>query len=323
MLGFTIDTIKLFLSWEKLEQFDFSIFKEKLRNFKVEKKYRDGIYFWRKVGFYKNFHISYYEGEGIYLTGSISNFYAEKKSLLKYTELKKAVNQLGKEINLNLHNARLYRIDLALNIITDKPVEQYSRFLFCDLSRFKRLEQDNGVLFKTSEKVFSIYNKSLELENKGILLKNILRLEFRLVGGVSDFFGIKEIKISNIYDVNIFLKLLNGFQTIYNNIEKARIPKDFTELQSVTPKILSQFLQMSSVVKELGGQDAMYRLIDQFALEKKISTANIKSRCRKLIKDLSNNKSITKTHPLTEEILGKINDEIEKLIKSTNTLSIL
>lgn len=312
MLGFTIDSIKLFIGWEELYEYDFSTLKEKLRSVRSKKKYnknRTDSTIWIS-GFYKNFKISYSEDYGIYISGSISNFYKGYKSLLKYSELKTAIEKLGSELELYLNDSRLYRIDLALNIQTDKPIKQYSHYLFSDLSKFKRLEQHKGVLFTTTSKSFSIYNKSLELKDKrDINIPNILRFEFRLLKGVSKFFRIKKMKISDLYNPNIFLKLLYGFQGTYDRIEKARVLKDFSEIEYITPTILKKWREASSLIQ----QAEMYRLIEQADLEGKFKTRNDKSRCRKDIKNLSYNEFITEPHPLALEISEKINLEIEKL----------
>lgn len=325
MIGFTIDSIKLFLSWEELYGFDFQSLEEKFTKIKKRKKYyrNSSQYTVWTEGFYKNFKISYSEEQGIYLSGSISNFYKGYKALLKYSELKQAVEKLGSELGLYLHDARLYRIDIPVTIQTDKPVEQYSRYLFSDLSRFRRLEQHKGVLFKTVNIEFFIYNKSLQLwDKKGIRIPNALRLELRLLKNVSDYFGIKEMKISDLYHINTFLKLLNGFQDLYDRIEKLRVPKDYSELESITPKIQSRWLKLNNAIENYGGVAGMYRQIEQADLEKKFKNPNDKSRCRKDIRGLFNNELITKPHPLTLEISEKIHLEIRKLKSDiTNTKS--
>ncbi|WP_143884249.1 hypothetical protein [Chryseobacterium binzhouense] len=315
MLGFTIDSIKLFVSWEQLEKFDYETFKKKLKKVKNYKKYyrdKNGYMAWTK-GTYRNFHINFSKSKGIYLAGSISNYYKDYSSLLSYFELKQAIEKLGLELDLCLNDARIYRIDLALNIQTDNPIEQYSHYLFGDLSKFKRLEQDKGVLFKTTSKSFCIYNKSLQLkQKKGIDCRDVLRLEFRLLKGVSKFFGVEKMKTSNLYNTEIFLKLLYGFQDVYNRIEKKRIPKDFSDLEYINPKILSSWMKIKNVVSEFGGESEFYRMIEQADLEGKFKNANDKSRCRKVIRDLSNNDLTTKPHPFISEISEKIDLEIEK-----------
>ena len=318
MLGFTIDSIKLFIDWEELSGFDFNAFKEKLKNIKIKKKYHENTsnYAVWTEGFFKNFKVNYSEGQGIYLSGSISNYYKGYSALLEYPELKIAVEKLGSELALFLHNAKLYRVDIALNIQTDKPVKQYSHYLFTDLSKYKRLEQDKGVLFKSISNSFSIYNKTLQLwEKKEIKIHNVLRLEFRLLKNVSNFFGIKEMTINDLYNSHTFLKLLCGFQNIYDRIEKLRVPIDYTELKSITPKIQNQWLKKGNIIDIYGGEAEIYRLIEQADLEGKFKNANDKSRCRKDIRELSKNELITIPHPLALEISEKINLEIEKLKK--------
>ncbi len=313
MLGFTIDSIKLFLSPEKLRDYDFEYLKRMIgAEYKELEQYK-GQY----KGFYKNFHINFSKTSGIYIAGSITNFYVGAGSLLPYDQLKNAIDKLGKELRLDLHSARLYRVDLALNIETDNPVSQYTHHLFTDLSRFKRLEQDKGVLFKTTETAFSIYNKSLELEEKkGIKnVKDVLRLEIRLLCSVSKKLGVKEMEMKDLYNPRNYNKLAELFCKYYQKIKKQTIPKNIHELSEITPRILSKCLIQAGIGHIFQDEKEVYRFIEQEDRQGKFKNANDKSRSRKLIDNLSDNKQISKLHPLIEEINKKVEVHISELKK--------
>lgn len=316
MLGFTIDSINLFVSWEYLSDFDFKNF-EKFVNAKMTRR---GKYKGWYEGGYRNFRIRYNSNYGIYVMGSISNYYRGYAFLLQHKDLRLAIDKLGNELGLYLHSARLYRVDLALNILTDKPISHYNRRLFTDLPRFKRLEQDDGVRFQTLKIAFAIYNKLQELFDKREIeiSENILRLELRLLKGISEELMIKEMKIQDLYSLLAFRLLVGKFQEYYNKIKKRTVLVGLDEIETITPTIISNYLKRNSVENTFGGEDEAYRFVEQLSIQGKFKNANDKSRCRKVITDFSQNKAISKLHPLIEEINRKVDEECSKIMKNEN-----
>lgn len=318
-LGFTIDTIKLFINWEKLEGFDYNRLKKIIKSLKNWKNDNKTWY----EGRYENFQIRFSEGVGIFITGSISNYYCGAKYLLLLTKLKLAIEKLGCELGIShIDSARLYRIDLALNIQTDYPIEQYSHRLFTDLKNFKKLEQDDGVRFENRAKkrknkslVFAIYNKGCDLQERKNIDNdfNILRLELRLLKKVSKILGIKGLEIKHLYQHENIKKLVNLFDEFYFKIKKQTIPKDYDEIKHFTPTILKNYIQ-SLKLQTIGGESNIYKVIEQADLDRKFKTRNDKSRCRKYIEELSNNEFVSKQHPLVDEIDEKVKKSIDNII---------
>jgi len=314
MLGFTIDSIILFLTWEKLNDFNFENF-EKLVNAKtIERgKFKN----WKK-GNYKTFLINFHKDYGIYITGSISNYYSGYTSILKYRTLRVAIDKLGNELGLELQSARLYRVDLALNIKTDNSIEKYTHRLFTDLPHFKRLEQEDGLRFEAKKIKIAIYNKKQELfDKRGLKINSdILRIELRILKGVSDVLNIKKMEIQDLYNPLIYLKLLHKFQEYYQKIKKQTVLKEIDDVEIITPTILSNHFKRNGIKNIFGSEKDAYRQIEQWDKEGKFKNANDKSRCKKLVSDLSNNKTISAPHPLVEEINQKVEKEFEKEAKS-------
>lgn len=318
-LGFTIDTIKLFINWEKLENFDYNIFKTFIKGIKSWKNDNRTWY----EGRYKNFHISFSEGVGIYITGSISNYYCGAKYLLLLTKFRLAIEKLGCELGIShIVSARLYRIDLALNIQTDYPIEQYSHRLFTDLKNFKKLEQDDGVRFENRAKkrknksiVFAIYNKGCDLKERKNIDNdfNILRLELRLLKKVSKILGIKEVEVKHLYQYENIMKLVNLFDEFYFKIKKQSFPKDYVEIKCFNPTIRKDYIQ-SLILEKIGGESIMYRMIEQADLDGKFKTSQNKWKCRKYVEKLSKNEFVSKQHPLVDEINEKVKKSIDNII---------
>lgn len=318
-LGFTIDSIKLFLSWDKLIRYDFIKLKSLLKNVQKIKRQENTSY----QGWYKRLCIQYSETWGIKISGSISNFHSGFKYLLPITQLKEAIDRLGNELRIfNIERARIHRIDIALNLQTDKPIGLYTHRLFTDLPNFKKLEQDDGLRFEPRAKmkknktiVFAIYNKGADLQERNEIDNdfNILRLELRLLKRVSKQLEISNLEIKDLYNGYKVSKLVKLFYKFYSQIKKQTVLKDYSELIKVNPTNFKKYLLKYSI-DIAGGDSDVYRLIEQLNEEGKFKSANDKSRCRKIIYDLSKENSISKLHPLIDEIDLKVEKECQDLI---------
>ncbi len=321
MFGFDIDTIKVHIGWRDLDNYDFK-FLHNLVNEIITVK--SGYYTNWFEGKYKGFKITFFEGKGITISGSFSNYYVGFNNILSPYLLKKAVDKLGLELNLNLHNSELRRCDLAYNEKPYLPVKQYTHHLFTYMTRFDRLEQVDGVRFENKTKTFAIYNKTLQLlEKKGIEIDDCLRFELRLLRNVSQVFGIKKMKLSDLYKPEVYSTLLSLFYKYYSNIQKQTISID-RESEFITPKIFNEIL-MKFGIEGYGGDKVAYRLIDQLDKEGRFKNAIDKSRCRNTIKKLSSNTNQSTIHPLAQELNLKIEEafnneilKIEKWMKTTN-----
>ncbi|MFJ1474637.1 phage/plasmid replication protein [Capnocytophaga cynodegmi] len=303
MLGFTIDSIRLFVRPEMLYDFDSS----SLNFTPIHKNWKEG--------FYKNFKIKFDKDKGMYLSGSISNYYKGSISLIDYSELKLAIESLSNELKINLHEAKLYRVDLALNIETDKPINQYSHLLFTDLPHFKRLEQKDGVRFETNSKVIAIYNKKQELleKRKIDVHKDVLRIEFRITKNLSNVFKINKMKMKDLYNPFVYKVLIQTFYKYYHKIKKqVFIEKDNILEDYITPKTFYKYL-IEKILSYTCEKD-LYRQIDQWDNEKRFKNPMDKSRCRKIIADNLKDSKTAKINPLAEEVNKKVNIECQKIL---------
>jgi|GEM_PF-602062 len=311
MVGFCVDTIKLFLSWEEIaDDFDFKYFAQRI-NSKVNNQ---GRYKGWSKGAYKGLRVTYHPEHGIYLLGSISNFAVGKFKLLNYIELRDGIEMLSKELILDLHKAQLRRIDLALNIVTDKSVEVYSNTLFLNLSRFKRFEQDKGVRFESKQIQIAIYDKQKELKEKlhFDIKENLLRIEFRVSERVSKFFGIKKMIISDLYVVANYLKLLDRFRTYFLNIKFSKSLGTIEEDENITPKSLGKCLQGIGAQCLVQNDEDPFEIIERWDKQGKFKNPKNKARCKALLNETLASSDIDKVHPLIGEIISKVKKSFEK-----------
>lgn len=309
MLGFTIDTIGIFAKAELIANFN----SQELGLTII----RRGKFKSWEEGYYKNFRIKYHRDYGIYFSGSISNYYKGHTSILQYDELYKAIEKLGDSLGINLHSARLYRVDLALNIETNNPVSQYSNTLFTYLAHFIRLEQDDGVRFETKNKVIAIYNKTKELcEKKQIKIhQQILRIEFRVLKKTFDVFKIKEMKVEHLYQPSVYILLVSTFFKYYQKIKKQHIISAEVNAEYITPTIFKSLLMNKGIELHFHTEEEAYTKIEGWSREGKFKNPMDKSRCKKMITDAFRNPKNTEIHPLVKEINSKVESNCKHTIE--------
>ena len=309
MLGFTIDTIGIFANAESIVNFNSqNLVLTIIRNGKFK--------FWGE-GYYKNFLIKYHRDYGMYLSGSISNYYKGYTSILQYDDLCKAIEKLGNSLAINLHSARLYRVDLALNIETNNPVSQYSNTLFTDLPHFKRFEQDDGVRFETKNKVIAIYNKTKEIKEKRnfVINQEILRIELRVLKNLSNVFKIKEIKVEHLYQPSVYLLLVDTFFKNYQKIKKQHIISAEVNAKYITPTVFKSLLMNKGIELHFQTEGDAYTKIEEWSREGKFKNPMDKSRCKKIITDAFKNPKNTEIHPLVKEINSKVESNCKHTIE--------
>jgi len=300
---FEIDTIRLFIHWVFLTEYEYDFLISLVKAEKTNRGYK---------GRYNGFSILISD-KGITITGSLSNYCKGHTDTLPHSELQEAAEKLGKELKLNLHNAKLYRVDINMNFLTANDASCYTNNLFIILSRFKRLEKDDGVLFKTNSKSIIFYNKSREIAEKGNSSKgsNWYRCEFRIMSGVKKETGMGLLK--DLYEPRNYLKLLNIFRDYYLKIKKQTVStQDLSKLKNV--KEYKNLLMLKGI-EQKGGEKEIFREIEQLDRKNVFDNRKQKSRLKTAITELTNSKELSQLHPLVMELdkkfeeayLGEIN----------------
>ena len=307
---FEIDTVRLFIHHSRLNYYDYNSLLALIDAKENSKGYE---------GRYKGFYIKVAE-KGITMIGSFSNYYVGKNKVLPYFELRNAVERLGKELSLNLHKASLYRIDVNYNLITDKPINNYTHHLFTYLSKFERLEQSDGVIFKTTSKSIRFYNKTNELLNKNHKsVDNWYRIEYRILKNVKKNVEMK--LMEDLYSFKKYKLLLNQFKNYFTKIKKQVIIKsDYTEFKTV--KEFEKFIMLVGIF-QLGGESSIRRMVEQLDKQKIFSNRKQKYRIVSKINDLLCTENITETNPLALELVEKFNFAYKQEIFKYSTQKIV
>lgn len=292
---FEIDTVGLFLDLDKLGGTDINTLLLKIE----AKPFRGGY-----KGRYKDFTITIYE-TGVSIYGSFSNYFVGLTRVLSFSDLKDAVGQLEKELNLNLQEAKLNRVDVNWNVCTAKPVEAYNKFLFLDLSRFTRLEMAAGVHFQTGSKVLTIYNKTAQLKAKKIKVEDIplnwLRVEFRIMNSVKKRLG--AVYLKDLFIPKNILLLLDQLRKYYYKVQKRTEPLFSTGVVKNQQDYLDMLQRQGCEAR--GGIDMIFKDIEHMDSRKVFKSRNQKCRLRNKLKELLQKKNVTILNPLVEELNKK------------------
>jgi hypothetical protein len=267
-------------------------------------------------GRYKNFYISFNDFH-ITLIGSFSNYFVGIDQLLPFDELPKAVSQLSYELGLDLKNARIYRADINFNIFDDLYINNILKYLFVDLSRFKRLEQDyDGVRFQTETNSLALcfYLKTKELIKKGKINPRLwYRIEYRINRDVKRRLGIKYVK--DLYDPNNYINLIELLINRYFQVQKQKTSKDLFD--NTDSKMKYEDYVFLKGLESIGGLEQSNRDIQQLDKSGYFKYPKKKTRLRSKIKSIAQNNINTATHPviknLYDSILGAYEIELYKL----------
>ena len=183
-------------------------------------------------GFIKNMNITL-DYRGLWIEGSLPKYYyGTNQKTLSFTDIKKAICCLEEEVELNLSEARVIRVDIGDNIITKYPVECYYPILM-HCNQFKRNELDNGLGFSNTNRYISVYGKLQEVE-KGKELpeelfvgRNVLRYEHKHLSNasISSCLGIKNINLCSM--LNNYRKLVEDWYCTFESIRKRHDVMDF------------------------------------------------------------------------------------------------
>lgn len=150
-------------------------------------------------------------------------FLGNNINTLSREQVRLANEKLSDTFHVNINEAKVTRLDLANSYSMDYPVECYFNILG-QLNRYKRLEQPNGVTYRTNSKELIFYDKIKELKhNKEMNIPetpNLLRYELRCKNSLKKHFNLQEITPGTLTDDVFFRTAQNKYIAEFNRIQK-------------------------------------------------------------------------------------------------------
>jgi len=201
-----------------------------------------------------------------------------------------AIERLCDETSLNWKRAKVYRLDVGTCLVVKQPCSTYLRGLG-ELPRYQRCEQgDNSLLYVTSTKALSFYDKVREVRRKQERLPsvfeglNVLRYEIQFRNRLKDVFRVPEIFAETLYNETFYIQALTMWKDSYFAIHKQGKLKFNPEmLVGMNVKKLESSLA-AIALRELGEREvlAMIQAARKDGLLTKIQAARLRAKVREL-----------------------------------------
>jgi len=217
----------------------------------------------RVFGNYKNLRV-HCNSSGISLKGSLSKYeLGDNLQRLTRGKVQTAIERLCDETSLNWKQARVYRLDVGTCLVVKQPCSTYLKGLG-ELPRYQRCEQgENSLLYTTSTKALSFYDKVKEVRRKREPLPsafeglNVLRYEIQYRQRLQDVFRVPEIFAESLYNETFYIQALTMWKDVYFSIHKQGKLKFNPEmLETLNVKKLESSLA-AIALKELGEREVL------------------------------------------------------------------
>lgn len=252
------------------------------------------------------------DGSKISISGSLAKHHlgSNYQTLTRETT-KRAIEELSDHLLLPIEQAKVFRIDVGVNLLMDNPILEYCRLLY-SAGRYHRREQKYGLLYSNSLRALAFYDKNQDLKRcresipKDLKGKHLLRYERRVYRRLAKQFGRKEITANLLYDENFFNELIDGWESEYFSIGKAK----HLELGSVEiMKSTKQFDRtLAAHAIQIEGEGKFLAMIDD---QKGELTKTHRSRMKSHIRNLASTKTLEETEQSIFELNEKVREAAE------------
>jgi hypothetical protein len=282
-----IDTVFMETEDFKIESFDVDKI-ERLRTIHdIKKNVR------RYEGFFKNFKLRFWPNH-ISISGSLCQYYlGNNLQNMTRIDVRNAICQLSNELHLKIGEFDVYRLDIGRTFWMCKPVAYYLDELQGS-PRYKVaiFPNETKYFFHDSKSVI-FYDKRAQIrkKKKGFLHKldqmgisesdHYMRFEVQLKKNVRGQLGLfRPLKASDLFDSDIFRKLVNFLKKEFYEIETTGNVLDFRQPDSFTPKALMRSLACVGMLTM--GKDKILELVHRKYKENLIPRATYYKLLRKL-----------------------------------------
>jgi hypothetical protein len=241
-------------------------------------------------GNYKNFRV-HCNSSGISIKGSLSKYeLGDNLQRLTRGKVQMAIERLCDETLLNWKRAKVYRLDVGTCLVLKQPCSTYLRELG-ELPRYRRCEQgESSLLYVTSTKALSFYDKVREVRRKQERLPsafeglNVLRYEIQFRNRLKDVFKLPEILAETLYNETFYIRALSLWRDSYFAIKKqGKLKFNPKMLVGLNVKKLESSLA-AIALKELGEREvlAMIQAARRGGLLTKIQAKRLRAKVREL-----------------------------------------
>lgn len=222
-------------------------------------------------------------------------------------ETKLAISKLQEVLHINILGARVFRIDLAYNMVMDQPVGNYFKFL-CNKDGMKRWFISNESLYfknKSRSRELNFYNKTVHLKDTGQEVMpdnvnaNLLRYEFRIKTGLAKTVGYPIVTVADLIDEKFYKVMRQLWYDAYKSIDKLSYTPVAANIRNVPQ--LRNYWMLDSIEKS--GVPAAYDLIESISFH---VSPRMKCNMRKALKELISTQTINYANDAVAELDSKM-----------------
>ncbi|MFD2246366.1 phage/plasmid replication domain-containing protein [Pontibacter ruber] len=285
-----LDTTKLFLS-QVQAGFSIEACLQNLTN--VSENYRrttEEVYI---TGYAGNLRVGVSE-HGVTITGSLPKFYTGTNiHTLNRSDCRRAFEMMADTLHLPIQRAKVKRVDVGLNLLTDHKPELYYPYLG-ESRYYKRLTQPTAVNYQNKLRTKKAYDKIAESKSKGVAIpevyagKNLLRFEVCYMQRLQKEFNQAFITPDVLTKESFYMGLIDRWHKEYESIKKTGLPKmDKSKMRTAK----GFWSQIDSVAVKLLGQELLLNLTEEMKEGEGFTTSREYYRIREQIIDYASGKS--------------------------------
>jgi hypothetical protein len=219
-----------------------------------------------RKGNFRNFIVKSSE-KGVKVIGSIGKYYlGTNQKTLRQCDIIPAFDQLSLDLGLPLFKAKVNRVDIAENIVTSLPIDEY-KTLLGDTKHLFRNETINSVAYTSSYRSFNLYNKVKEVKKHQYeelteiaKLKPLTRVELKIKkhDRIAQMLGLTSVTLEDL--IICYPDLVNVWWDTWLAIKKNRERLAFDLEVFKTKGLIDKQLTMMGI-EAMGGLKVVTQLI--------------------------------------------------------------
>lgn len=246
---------------------------------------------------------------GVSITGSLAKFHlGDNLHTLTRSDTIRAFEHLADTLHLPIHKAKVSRIDVGQNIITDYKPELYYPY-FGQSTYYTRLTQPKSISYQNSQRSKKAYNKIAESKKNRMPIpdayagKNVLRFEVSYTARLPKQFNQAVITPDTLADESFYMGLYDRWYNEYESINKVGLTlMDTSKIH--TPKDYKDQLLRLAVQEK--GLDAILHHIEVMREQNVFKHKKYYTDLRNAIKKMAKAKSIAEQPELIQELNKKM-----------------
>ncbi len=252
----------------------------------------------------------------LYFTGSLPKFYfGNNLAQLDWDTTKEAIQMLSDNLNVNIDDATLTRIDFGFNFILKHPIHRYTSCLVSYPRLInQRYAESISFISKSGSKSLKFYDKTKEIKNshKTVIQsipeiyhnQNVLRYEIQLLKLLKERLKLDTVQVKDLYDNTFQKRLMFLWLEGYQKVKKIPIGIDPIYLLN----------EHNGVLRYLGyygaeniGYDRIINNISDLKFDVKnpsVKRSKMKAMVNELLRDIQEN-------TLDENLVGEMDNKIK------------